>query len=110
MTRPSVSERFAAKYIAEPNTGCWLWLDRLNWPDHLFLGDQKDNANDRAAKGRGWRGGNGRGQWTHCSHGHKYTDGNVYRAPSGQRVCRTCKRARSAAGYRRRKTNGISAT
>lgn len=30
---------------------------------------------------------------THCKHGHEFTEENTYRDPSGERHCRTCKRA-----------------
>jgi hypothetical protein len=29
-TRPSLRERFESRYIPEPNSGCWLWLGKLN--------------------------------------------------------------------------------
>lgn len=92
-------ERFDAKWIPEPNSGCWLWLascdkdgygkfgiggrttraNRASWqmrrggipdgqqvlhrcdtpccvnPEHLFIGDDKVNAADKAAKGRASR-------------------------------------------------------
>jgi hypothetical protein len=94
--------RFDAKWMPEPNTGCWLWLaagndlgyghigfrrrvekaHRASWiiyrgpippglgvlhkcdtpscvnPDHLFLGTNQDNVDDKVTKGRqrgaGW--------------------------------------------------------
>lgn len=36
---------------------------------------------------------------THCPHGHEYTEGNTYRAPDGQRVCRACRRQRRREAY-----------
>ncbi len=95
----SATERFAKKWIPEPNSGCWLWegahvpfgygimgrggrgagnhyAHRLSYeiyvgpvpdgmkvlhscdnppcvnPDHLFLGTQKNNMEDKVAKGR----------------------------------------------------------
>lgn len=35
---------------------------------------------------------------THCPHGHPYSGDNLYIAPTGYRVCRTCTR-----GYKRNK-------
>jgi hypothetical protein len=95
----TLQERFEAKYIPEPNSGCWLWTaavcsggygcigetktrkilsaHRVSWelhcspipegldvlhkcdvrpcvnPQHLFLGTDQDNVNDKIAKGRG---------------------------------------------------------
>ena len=28
--RPSLAERFATRFIPEPNSGCWLWLGKIN--------------------------------------------------------------------------------
>lgn len=28
--RPSLDQRFAARFIPEPNSGCWLWAGKLN--------------------------------------------------------------------------------
>lgn len=32
---------------------------------------------------------------THCVHGHEFTEANIYRPPSGVRLCRTCISTRS---------------
>ncbi len=88
-----MAERIELYSIPEPNSGCWLWLNRVNGagygdigagksahrasysafvgpipagihvlhkcdqpscvnPDHLFLGTQQDNMDDRSRKGR----------------------------------------------------------
>lgn len=39
---------------------------------------------------------------THCRNGHEFTERNVRLDPEGYRRCRTCERAQSLAGYRRR--------
>ena len=52
----------------------------------LFLGTDKDNHQDKAAKGRHWQ-----QQKTHCPHGHPYTPENTYIPPSGGRHCCICK-------------------
>jgi hypothetical protein len=58
-------------------------------PDHLFLGDARDNAVDMSLKSRG------RGQAkSHCPSGHPYDDENTYYPPSrpNSRVCKACHR------------------
>jgi len=60
-------------------------------PDHLFLGTDKDNHQDKARKGRHWQ-----QKKTHCPHGHPYSQDNTYRPPSGGRKCKTCLKARAA--------------
>lgn len=57
-------------------------------PDHLFLGTQKDNIKDMAAKGR-----HAGQKKTHCPQGHEYSDSNTYRSPDDKRVCRLCRAA-----------------
>lgn len=37
---------------------------------------------------------------THCPSGHAYEDPNIYYAPKGYRVCRTCKRIKGRKEYR----------
>lgn len=56
-------------------------------PDHLFLGDQRSNMADMAAKGRAsdWR----RGIQA-CPHGHGYDQANTLISRDGRRACRTC--------------------
>lgn len=39
---------------------------------------------------------------THCPHGHEYNDENTYWAPTGQRMCRTCRRTRRREAYVKR--------
>ena len=70
-------------------------------PDHLFLGTDADNAADKIAKGRDRRPARPPRK-THCPQGHSYDEANTawYR---DWYYCRTCKRARSAAGYQRKK-------
>lgn len=48
-------------------------------PAHLRLTTNVDNATD-----------NGMGRRTHCPQGHPYDGPNLYRAPRGDRRCRTC--------------------
>lgn len=55
-------------------------------PAHLFLGTDKDNHQDKAAKGRHWQ-----QKKTACPQGHPYTPENTYTPPSGGRHCRICK-------------------
>lgn len=61
-------------------------------PLHLFDGDQRDNVLDMYAKGRE----SGAPRWqaakTHCSHGHEFSDDNVWIDSTGARRCRTCRR------------------
>jgi len=54
--------------------------------DHLYLGDQKDNARDRDSRGR-----NGFSNKTHCKRGHEFTEENTYRWRS-KRICKQCKK------------------
>lgn len=39
--------------------------------------------------------------WTHCIHGHQFTEANTYITPDGKRACREC-RVRAQAEFRRR--------
>jgi hypothetical protein len=62
-------------------------------PDHLFLGTNQENVDDRVKKGR-----NGRFNEfkTHCKRGHEYTEENTYRQKNtNQRACLICRRAMS---------------
>lgn len=54
-------------------------------PDHLYLGDQKQNAKDRDSRGR-----NGYSNRTHCKKGHEFNDQNTYRY-KGKRLCKICR-------------------
>lgn len=38
-----------------------------------------------------------KGRWTHCIHGHEFTEANTYIRKEGRRACRQCKRDRRAA-------------
>lgn len=58
-------------------------------PDHLFLGTQKDNAQDMVRKGR-----HANTKKTHCKHGHPFTSENTGRGRNGSRTCITCARTR----------------
>lgn len=49
-------------------------------PDHLFLGTDKDNHQDKVSKGRHWQ-----QKKAHCPQGHAYTPENTYVPPSGGR-------------------------
>jgi hypothetical protein len=62
------------------------------WKDgHLFVGTDKDNAEDREAKGR-----NGYSKRTRCPQGHPYDEANTYITKDGKRMCRKCLRSRDA--------------
>jgi hypothetical protein len=65
-------------------------LHRCNNPwcvrvEHLYLGTDRDNANDRIAAGK---------RKTHCIRGHELTEENVYRFGPEKRYrqCRKCLR------------------
>jgi len=75
-------------------------------PDHLELVTKKENI----LRGIGPAAENARK--THCPQGHAYAPANTYRSSRGERVCRTCKRARDRARElvrpkRNRKTKGL---
>ena len=79
-------------------------------PDHLFVGTQADNVADAMSKGRMrspftpgvchpqmWS--YAARQWTHCKHGHPFSEGTVN--AKGFRICTECKRTASRLRMRR---------
>jgi hypothetical protein len=44
--RGTIEERFEAKYIPEPNSGCWLWLGALDGHGygHIYVGGKYRSA------------------------------------------------------------------
>lgn len=58
--------------------------------EHLFLGTQRDNMQDMAAKGRQWQQAK-----THCPHGHEYTEENTVKWSGSGRKCKACEQLRS---------------
>ena len=67
--------------------------------DHLVAGTRHDTAMLMVARGRH----ECQTRYvTHCPHGHPYDEENTYRH-DGKRQCRTCRRARSNVGRRRRR-------
>ena len=67
-------------------------------PDHLEPVTHRENIM------RGNFGGDSatRAAWTHCKHGHEFTDENTLQTPAG-RNCRTCRRAQERARYHARR-------
>lgn len=61
--------------------------------EHLFEGTHADNMLDAARKGRMARPPNPRRLWTHCVHGHEFTESNTVHVKAG-RQCRECKHRR----------------
>lgn len=45
--------------------------------------------------------GNGRGPQSHCNDGHEFTEENTYKAKSGKRHCRECRRTRDGSKPRK---------
>lgn len=74
-------------------------------PEHLFLGTDGDNHDDKVRKGREpqaaiaalRRYNETKSEQTHCKRGHLYSPENTYRSPQkpNSRVCRTCRAART---------------
>lgn len=63
-------------------------------PEHLFLGTNQDNVDDKMRKGRA--GPSTNALKTHCKRGHEYTEENTYRQKNtNQRACLVCRRANS---------------
>ncbi len=58
--------------------------------DHLFLGTNKDNMEDRGNKGRTKNIGIQNRIKTHCIRGHLFDEYNTYIRPNGTRKCRAC--------------------
>jgi len=57
-------------------------------PDHLFLGTQKQNMEDRSNKGR-----HPNQKKTHCPQGHEYNEENTYiSGPTQGRKCLECRK------------------
>lgn len=65
-------------------------------PEHLFLGTNQDNIDDKMRKGRH---NNGMSERTHCIRNHEYTESNTYYTPSGARQCKACRRQRDRERY-----------
>ncbi len=63
--------------------------------EHLEIGTQQDNMDDRKARGREF----GTNK-THCKNGHEFDEKNTRITPRGTRACRACHNARM------RKSNG----
>jgi len=83
-------------------------------PEHLYLGNQKDNAMDMISRGRGRghfiagkkdprSGGGWNKNVTHCPRGHEYNEENTLRL-KGRRHCRVCSKER-AREYRKMAAN-----
>lgn len=64
-------------------------------PEHLFLGTNRDNQQDKASKGRHWQ-----QKKTACPQGHVYTPENTYISKPGHRRCLTCLNAGRKAARR----------
>lgn len=59
-------------------------------PEHLVLGTDADNVEDRMRRGRDHH-----SQLTECPQGHPYAGDNLYVDPRGFRHCRTCGREKN---------------
>ena len=73
-------------------------------PDHLFLGNAADNANDCYAKGRY---NSHQSKKTHCPYGHPYAGENLRLDPKKttgrlDRRCKACIKRRSAERYQKK--------
>jgi hypothetical protein len=66
-------------------------------PLHIFPATPSANALDASAKGRLNR---VQPKWTHCRNGHEFTADNT-QMRGNWRVCKTCRKARNDARYRR---------
>src|SRR5438093_6110313 len=63
------------------NKHCWN-------PDHLYVGDCKENTFDAIIAGNR----NQPKYKSHCIHGHEYTEENTYIDKKNVKRCRTCER------------------
>jgi hypothetical protein len=68
-------------------------------PDHLYVGDAKQNGKDRDSRGRNFY-----LKKTHCDRGHEFTPKNTHKYKN-KRVCRLCKAARARSYYQNKKIN-----
>lgn len=67
-------------------------------PDHLFLGTNQDNVDDKMQKRRHWT-----FSKTHCSEGHELTPENTrIRKHDNSRCCRICERRRCSEFYKKK--------
>ena len=61
-------------------------------PDHLFLGTDQDNTDDKMKKGRNRPGRHTYRDMNFCTKGHELTKENIYlRLRDGSRDCRICR-------------------
>ncbi len=68
------------------NRACWN-------PDHLYVGNQRDNLSDAFDLGKQTIG-NFQTIKTHCPKGHEYTKSNTYINRTGSRFCKECNNTR----------------
>ena len=75
-------------------------------PEHLFLGNAKDNAIDMTNKNRGNVIFKNNHNKTHCKNGHEFTEENIYYYGSKTRPhrgCKICVKSRSVEAFKKRK-------
>ena len=77
-------------------------------PLHIFPGTPSMNALDAYAKGR-IKAPNQRHRWTHCMHGHEFTEANTI-VRGHQRECRACKTLRNSRRCRKIDRAALAAT
>lgn len=68
-------------------------------PNHLFLGTNKENLRDCAAKKRTFN-----SKKIRCPKGHPYIGENLFMSNRGYRLCRACDRTRALNYYHRKKS------